>query len=165
MKTSLSRRTVLRHLAGAAAALPLINVIKYPEAYAAGSVAPLRLVTVWAPFQVPEIFFHPHNAAGALATAGTDLVLSYANSSTAALDRYKSKMIVFRGLKYGMALGSHSSNAIRFTGSAPGQPDGRPDADDDGQLHRAVPVLAHGAEGLADSDDRSVRRRTRSPTT
>ncbi len=114
MSSSVSRRALL----GAAAAFPLVNVLRSRSAWAVGRVAPLRLVTVHTPFQVPEVLFHPKTASGAQAVAGGPMVLDYANSALASLARWQSKLIVFRGLTYGQALNGHHTGATVFTGAS-----------------------------------------------
>jgi hypothetical protein len=112
-RSRFSRRAVLT----AAASLPLVSLLRSSGARAAGQVAPLRLVTVFTPFQVPEVLFHPRTPSGGPAVAGGPMALDYANSALASLARYQSNLIVFRGLKYGQALNGHHSGASVFTGS------------------------------------------------
>jgi len=111
-----NRREFIKKSAALTAALPLLHS---RTAHAAG-VAPLRLIQIFNPFQVPEPYFHPQVSStnSALAPAGSSFYLNFANSVLAPLAPYQNDLIIFRGLKYSQGPDSHASYNTVFTGAA-----------------------------------------------
>lgn len=116
----ITRREFVKQAGLAGAALPFFNILRFNRAEAASAVAPLRLITLWHPWQVPEIYYHPQNASGGMAAAGSlsGMNLNFTNSVLAPLAPFANKMILFRGLGFGQSgVNSHLSNVSVFTGS------------------------------------------------
>jgi hypothetical protein len=88
------------------------------EARAGGQKAPLRLLLLLSPFQMPEAFYHPQvsSSSSAMAPAGTSFFLDFPNSILGPLAPFQSDLIILRGLKYGMAPNSHDSGVTAFCG-------------------------------------------------
>lgn len=114
---SSSRRKFLKQAGATALSVPFFNILRMPRAQA-GGVAPLRLITMWYPWHVPELFYHPQNSSGGFASGGTSFNLNFTNSVLAPLSQFQNKLLVFRGLAYAQAPISHSSNATIYTGSS-----------------------------------------------
>lgn len=115
-KKSLSRRKFMQ-MGAAAAAVGLASGARVPRARAAGSAAPLRLIQLWYPWHVPEIYYHPKDSAGGQAKAGSNFNLSFTNSVLAPLAAYQSKLLIFRGLNYAQGPSAHASGGGAFTGA------------------------------------------------
>ena len=112
--------------------------MRLTNARAGSPVAPLRLIQMWSPFQVPAPFYHPWTSStdSTLAPDGsTNFYLGFPNSVLAPLAPFQSDIIIFRGLTYanntGTQVGSHASDSTAFTGAkssgttnnSSGQPD------------------------------------------
>ena len=121
MKSTVSRRSLLRALGAFAACAPIVNLLRVSISEAAPTVAPLRLIIVWAGgYHAVEQFWHPQNSSGGLATSGANFTLTYPNSMLAPLAPYQSKLIIFRGLNradYVNATAGHMTGCTSFTGA------------------------------------------------
>jgi hypothetical protein len=126
----LSRRGFFLGSVAAAAGVPLLSGLRASPAYAASTVAPLRLLVLNSPFQVPEHYFHPQVSASnsAMAPAGGSFYLSFPNSVLAPLAPFQSDLIIVRGLGHGTHVSdgwtSHASHGTALTGSSVTDPQG-----------------------------------------
>jgi hypothetical protein len=120
MKSTISRRSLLKALGPFIACAPIANLLRVSIADAGPAVAPLRLILVWGPYHAVEQYWHPQTSSGALATSGTDFTLTFPNSILAPLSSYQSKLIIFRGLNradYVNATAGHMTEVTSFTGA------------------------------------------------
>jgi hypothetical protein len=114
----------------AASGLSLLSGLRPTNAFAAPTVAPLRLLVLNSPFQVPEPYYHPWVSAmnSAMAPAGSTFYLSFPNSVLAPLAPFQSDLIIIRGLQHGTYVSagwtSHASHATSLTGSTVTNPQG-----------------------------------------
>jgi hypothetical protein len=126
----LSRRGFVAGSLVASAGFSVLAELRPTKAYAAPTVAPLRLLVLNSPYQVPERYFHPQVSASnsAMAPAGSSFYLSFPNSVLAPLAPFQSDLIIVRGLRHGTYVSdgwtSHASHATTLTGSSVTNPQG-----------------------------------------
>ncbi|NTX33416.1 DUF1552 domain-containing protein [Myxococcus sp. CA051A] len=115
MLRELSRRSLIKTLAGSAAALPLANLLGTTDAYAQGTTPPMRFIAIFTSHGCLPEYWSPKG--GEL-----DFNLDFPNSMLAPLQRHRSKLLVLDGLDYQVlyehGLTGHEGGPVTFlTGS------------------------------------------------
>jgi hypothetical protein len=115
MLRELSRRSLLKTLAGSAAALPLANLLGTTDAHAQGTTPPLRFIAIFTPHGCLPEFWNPQGSE-------TEFTLDFPNSMLSPLEVHKNRLLVLDGLDYRVlyehGLTGHEGAPVTFlTGS------------------------------------------------
>ncbi|MBZ4416870.1 DUF1552 domain-containing protein [Myxococcus sp. RHSTA-1-4] len=115
MLRELSRRSLLKTLAGSAAALPLANLLGTTDAHAQSTTPPLRFIAIFTPHGCMPEYWNPQG--GEL-----DFNLDFPNSMLAPLQAHRSRLLVLDGVDYKVlyehGLTGHEGAPVTFlTGS------------------------------------------------
>lgn len=115
MLRELSRRSLIKALAGSTAALPLANLLGTTDAYAQATRPPMRFIAIFTPHGCLPEFWNPQGGE-------TDFNLEFPNSMLAPLQPHRDKILVLDGIDYRVlyehGLTGHEGAPVTFlTGS------------------------------------------------
>ncbi|QSQ13801.1 DUF1552 domain-containing protein [Myxococcus landrumensis] len=140
MLRELSRRSLLKTLAGSAAALPLANLLGTTNAYAQGTASPMRFIAIFTPHGCLPEYWNPQGE-------GEGFSLNFPNSMLQPLEAHKSKLLVLDGLDYQVlyehGLTGHEGGPLTFlTGSKVNTASGD-DLPENASLDQVLAAQAH----------------------
>ncbi|NMO19443.1 DUF1552 domain-containing protein [Pyxidicoccus fallax] len=115
MLRDLSRRSLIKALAGSSAALPLANLLGTTDAYAQATTPPLRFIAIFTPHGCMPEYWNPQGGE-------TDFNLEFENSLLAPLQLHRNRLLVLDGVDYQVlyehGLTGHEGAPVTFlTGS------------------------------------------------